>query len=177
MNKELQDKLFEKYPKIFRQKDLPMQQTAMCWGISCGDGWYNIIDTLCGQIQNHLEHNMKDNDGAIVIEATQVKEKYGSLRFYYTGGDDFIRGVCWMAEGLSGCTCEECGSPGTPNDKGWIHTLCDPCRKNIMEIRKKNIEEAHQRIAEDHKDTFQKLADDDTDLNHTPDINIAGEKI
>jgi len=162
MNQELQNKLFNKYPKIFRQKDLPMQQTAMCWGITCGDGWYNIVDTLCGQIQNHLEHNMKDNDGAIVIEATQVKEKYGSLRFYYTGGDDFIRGVCWMAEGLSSCTCEECGSPGTPNDKGWIHTLCDPCRENIMEIRKKNAKELHRRIAEDHKDTFQKLADEDS---------------
>jgi hypothetical protein len=62
-----------------------------------------------------------------------------------------------MAERLSYCTCEECGSPGTPNEKGWIHTLCDPCRKNIMEIRKKNMEEAHQRIAEDHKTTFEKL--------------------
>jgi hypothetical protein len=26
-----------------------------------------------------------------------------------------------------------------------------------MEIRKKNMEEAHQRIAEDHKTTFEKL--------------------
>jgi hypothetical protein len=138
MKEELQSKLFEKYPKIFRQKDLPMQQTAMCWGIACGDGWYNIIDTLCGQIQNHLEHNMKENDGTIVIEATQVKEKYGGLRFYHTGGDDFIRGLCWMAEGLSCSTCEECGSPGTQNDKGWISTLCDPCRKNIMEANSKD---------------------------------------
>jgi len=88
---------------------------------------------------------MKDNDGTIVVEATQVKEKYGSLRFYYTGGDEFIRGICWMAEGLSECTCEECGSPATQNGRGWISTLCDPCRKNIMEIRKKNVEEAHRR--------------------------------
>ena len=134
MKKELQDKLFEKYPKIFRQKDLPMQQTAMCWGICCGDGWYNIIDALCGQIQHHLKHNMKDNGGA-VVEATQVKEKYGGLRFYYTGGDEFIRGVCWMAEGLSECTCEECGSPGTQNGGGWISTLCDPCREKRNESR------------------------------------------
>ena len=51
MNQRLQDKLYEKYPKIFGQKDLPMTQTAMCWGIDCGDGWYNIIDTLCCHIQ------------------------------------------------------------------------------------------------------------------------------
>lgn len=33
MNIELQEKLFEKYPKIFRQKDLSMNETCMCWGI------------------------------------------------------------------------------------------------------------------------------------------------
>ena len=138
-----------------------MQHTAMCWGITCGDGWYNIVDALCGQIQNHLEHNIKDNDGTIVVEATQVKEKYGGLRFYYTGGDEFIRGVCWMAEGLSERTCEECGAQGTQNKKGWIRTMCDPCRENIMKIREKRVEESHQRFIDDHKDTFQKLADDE----------------
>ena len=51
MNKENQDKLFEKYPKIFRQKDLSMDQTCMCWGIECGDGWYPILDALCAEIQ------------------------------------------------------------------------------------------------------------------------------
>jgi hypothetical protein len=25
-----------------------MRTTAMCWGLECGDGWYNIIDVLCG---------------------------------------------------------------------------------------------------------------------------------
>ena len=38
MKAELQNKLFEKYPKIFGQKDLPMTQTAMCWGIDCEIG-------------------------------------------------------------------------------------------------------------------------------------------
>jgi len=170
MNKELQNKLFEKYPKIFRQKDLPMQQTAMCWGIACGDGWYNIIDSLSAIIQSHVEWLNGDGDHdyrdlpedhiKTTVEATQVKEKYGGLRFYCNRTDDVILGAIRMAERLSSCTCEECGAPGTPNDKGWIHTLCDPCRKNIMEIRKKNIKEAHHRIAEDHKVTFEKLSDE-----------------
>tara|TARA_R110000765_G_scaffold40450_2_gene87064 strand:- start:205 stop:690 length:486 start_codon:yes stop_codon:yes gene_type:complete len=159
MKEEQQNKLFEKYPKIFRQKDLSMQQTAMCWGITCGDGWYNIIDTLCHNIKGHSEDTM-------VTEATQVKEKYGGLRFYYDGGDELIRGMVRMAEGLSYCTCENCGSPGTQNDKGWISTLCDPCRKNIMEIRNKIVEETLQRSAEDHKNTFQKLADSPSGDQH-----------
>jgi len=56
MKKELQDKLFETYPNIFRQKDLDKTQTAMCWGISCGDGWYTILDELCANIQNRIRN-------------------------------------------------------------------------------------------------------------------------
>ena len=59
MKAELQKQLYEKYPKIFRQKDLPMNQTCMCWGIEVGEGWYNIIDTLCGLIQWHIDQKNK----------------------------------------------------------------------------------------------------------------------
>ena len=142
MKPELQNKLFEDYPSIFRQKDLPMSQTCMCWGIDTGDGWYNILDTLCNQIQNHLKHNLrKDQDPPTVnVEATQVKEKFGGLRFYYNGGDDFIEGLVWMAEAISYRTCEECGSPGTSNNTGWVKTLCPPCRDkdNIMNSKVSN---------------------------------------
>ena len=160
MKQELQDKLFEKYPKIFRQKDLPMQQTAMCWGVCCGDGWYNIIDTLCHNIQTHV---VSRGEGG--VEATQVKEKYGGLRFYYTGGDSFIRGLCLMAEGLSCRTCEECGSPGTQNGKGWINTLCDPCRENLTEIRRKRVTAAQERVIEDHKTAFESLSENEDSVN------------
>ena len=159
MKQELQNRLFEKYPNIFKQKDLPATDTCMCWGITCGDGWYNILDTLCSQIKHQLEYNIGNDEGSIIVEATQVKEKYGGLRFYYSGGDEFIRGLASMAEGLSSCTCENCGSPGTQNDKGWVSTMCTACRKNITEIREKRIKEAHRRIYEDHKDALQKLAD------------------
>jgi hypothetical protein len=138
MKSELQNKLFEKYPKIFRQKDLSMQESCMYWGCDCGDGWYNIIDTLCYQIQWHIEHNLsKDEDPELAnVEATQVKEKYGGLRFYYYGGNDFISGLVHMAEGISERTCEECAAPGTQNKVGWIHTFCTPCRDTLDERRK-----------------------------------------
>lgn len=55
MNKDLQNKLYETFPEIFAQKDMSPQQTAMCWGISCGDGWYNIIETLCEMIQLEVD--------------------------------------------------------------------------------------------------------------------------
>ena len=79
-----------------------------------------------------------------------------------------------MAEGLSSRTCEECGSPGTQNDESWISTLCDSCRKNIMEIRKRSVEEAQQRVGETHKSVFQRLADDEEDNDW--DVNSTGEQ-
>ena len=59
MKKELQDKLYNKYPKLFYQKDLPMQQTCMCWGIECGNGWYTIIDNACRLLQHHVDSSRK----------------------------------------------------------------------------------------------------------------------
>jgi len=55
MNKELQNKLYNKYPKIFRQKDLSMQETCMNWGIDCDDGWFNLLDCLCSNIQRRID--------------------------------------------------------------------------------------------------------------------------
>ena len=100
MEQELQDKIFEKYPKIFRQKDLPMQQTCMCWGITCGDGWYNIIETACMVIQNHVNYKNASSEEDMIFEAAQIKEKFGGLRFYYDGGDDTVAGIIQMAEAM-----------------------------------------------------------------------------
>jgi hypothetical protein len=59
------------------------------------------------------------------VTATQIKEKFGTLRFYYFGGDDYCRGVESMAELMSAVTCEVCSSPGKLRKGGWIRTLCD----------------------------------------------------
>ena len=50
MRKELDEALCAKYPLVFRDRHAPMQATAMCWGFDCGDGWYTIIDVLCGML-------------------------------------------------------------------------------------------------------------------------------
>jgi hypothetical protein len=125
MREELDQALVRKYPGIFRDRYGDARQTAMCWGFDCGDGWYDIIDSLCAVIENH-ERNNKLNDVVMPpVIATQVKEKYGTLRFYYTGGDDYVDGVVALAEYMSGVTCETCGAPGTTRGTGWVRTLCD----------------------------------------------------
>ena len=122
MREELDELLCKKYPKIFVNRNAPMTETAMCWGFDCGDGWFNIIDRLCSQIQWHLDHNAEKETPQVV--AAQVKEKYGTLRFYYDGGDRFIDGLESMAESMSAVTCEVCGNPGKTVGGGWVRTLC-----------------------------------------------------
>ena len=65
MNEQLDKQLVEKYPKIFRDRYGDMRQTLMCWGFEHGDGWYNIIDALCSNIQHHVDHKRKQRAKAL----------------------------------------------------------------------------------------------------------------
>ena len=156
MEIENQNKLFEKYPKIFKQKDLSPQETAMCWGICCGDGWFDIIDSLCFNIKSHIEsENRKldfeyQNKSKSIIptkinyldcQAVQVKSKFGSLRFYVNGSDKYIDGLISMAESMSCKVCEQCGKPGSQNSKGWVYTLCKECRNDMIKVKKKRSDD------------------------------------
>lgn len=125
MREELDKELCSKYPKIFNLRYGDMQDSAMVWGFECGDGWHNIIDQLCGYIQHHIDWCNRKEETVDQVVAQQVKEKFGTLRFYYDGGDEYIRGLVAMAEGVSSVTCEECGVPGHLRNTGWYRTLCD----------------------------------------------------
>ena len=130
MSPELDKQLVQNYPLIFADRYKPVTETAMCWGFECGDGWYNILDTLCHQIQHHIDFNKRRKEVGVDLEdipqvvAEQVKEKFGSLRFYYYGGDEHINGLVSMAEAMSNCTCMTCGKPGTMIKEGWWHVAC-----------------------------------------------------
>ena len=50
MREELDKQLCEKYPQIFKNRFGSPKETLMCFGFECGDGWYNIIDILCGKL-------------------------------------------------------------------------------------------------------------------------------
>jgi hypothetical protein len=129
MKEELDRQLCDKYPLIFADRNKSMIESCMFWGFEHGDGWYNIIDSLCANIQNHIDWQNRQGEKVPQVVATQVKEKFGTLRFYYNGGDDVIDGMVRMAESWSAVACEECGAPGTQNNQGWIKTLCETHRK------------------------------------------------
>ena len=112
MKTELFQELKNKYPSQFKNLKY----------IGCGDGWYEIISSSCSLIQSHLNHRIEK---PIDFYWTQIKEKFGGLRFYYDGGDDMVEGMVHMAESWAANACETCGKPGKSRSGGWIRTLCD----------------------------------------------------
>jgi hypothetical protein len=110
--------------------------------ITCGDGWYDIVHCLCHTIQNHIDSRQKQHDWMVSrgdiptvtlvpqVHVLQIKEKFGTLRFYYSGGDDYIAGAIQLSENLSSRTCENCGARGEIRNGIWIRTLCEDCYQN-----------------------------------------------
>jgi len=189
MTKELDEKLCKTYPKIFANRNGDMRNTAMCWGFNCGDGWYQIIDSLCSNLQWNTDKNnidyvienktlrklisflnniaqripgsnnfgtkKKESIGAKIrwylikkinnwrskqkfikiesnrypqVVASQVKEKFGGLRFYVEKASDQQYAVISFVESLSYKVCEKCGSmKDIGRTQGWITTLCKNC--------------------------------------------------
>lgn len=144
MDQELQNQLFEKYPQFFSNKDKGIQSSCMAWGCECGNGWYEILASLCWMIRQHednkaltkkyLEENdsekLKQEPEYFPVKFDQIKEKYGTLRVYFSGGDEYVEGLVSMAEAISGKICEVCGNKGQPNKGGWIATLCEVHRNS-----------------------------------------------
>ena len=121
---------FVKYDAFAKhmEKQFPKMFANPYGGFCVGEGWWPIIEALCANIQSHTDWWNKNHEKHPVVEqvvVTQIKEKFGGLRFYYDGGDDQIRGMVRMAEAWADKSCETCGAPGKRRDGGWIKTLCD----------------------------------------------------
>lgn len=108
--------LFNRFPKLYSDINV----------FECGDGWYHIINMLSERIYE-LDHK----DHARVL---QVKEKFGTLRFYLSHGTNKMYKYISVAESMSVMTCETCGWAGKARDNkwtNWIRTLCDECYAKI----------------------------------------------
>lgn len=122
MNERI-DRLREVYPKMYDN----------AYDVYVGPGWMTIVETLTAAIQSYIDRRNKFHetrpDKVQEVEqviVSQIKEKFGGLRFYYDGGDSYIDGMVDLAEHWAEKTCEECGKPGhLRKDLPWIKTLCD----------------------------------------------------
>jgi len=162
MKQEYDTYLCTTFPKMFVNRYKPMTETTMCWGFECGDGWFNIIDTLCWYLHHKYDDAKEryeylstrlgkpkwgdevtsksilvyqddidaakakmEEEAEKVPTVVQVKEKFGTLRFYVQSATPEQYNYISFAESMSGRTCETCGSPGKLLGRGWVYTACE----------------------------------------------------
>jgi hypothetical protein len=102
------------------------------WGrwISVDAGWYPLVIAT--------DQRLAKVDPGYVVQ--QIKEKFGTLRYYCTpgGGDpapellDAFDAITDDAERASAITCERCGEPGVlQRTRYWAKTLCHTCADRL----------------------------------------------
>lgn len=134
MNKELDEKLCKDFPLTFADRHASMQVTAMCWGFP-GDGWYGIIREAAEKLEPLIAAYKLEYEGDSAPRASQVKEKFGTMRFYLSHGTDEMHKIVEEAEQKSEEICEECGKSGSLRRDGWWITACDDCHKERRNVR------------------------------------------
>lgn len=121
MHQNLENYMILSYPELFPLGYNKEQNFGIStYGFECGDGWFMILDNLCSSIYYYCKHKKID-----FPKVVQVKEKFGTLRFYTNGHDDTIDKLISFAEAMTTSTCEVCGNIGKTRNGGWIRTLCD----------------------------------------------------
>lgn len=90
----------------------------------CLPGWQSIIGGLSFQIENILKKS-----GETDMYAVQVKQKYGTLRFYMSKVTPEIADLISDTEALSSQRCELCGHFGKMRGAHHIVVRCDKCFK------------------------------------------------
>ena len=110
----------------------------------CNNGWLEVIDRTCYALENLLEMYAIPEESWPYI--TQIKEKFGLMRFYTSGmvGDmltlgtteemqklfDIFYAIINEQENATAHICERCGSvDGKSRSSGWVQVLCDTCEQ------------------------------------------------
>jgi hypothetical protein len=130
MRQELDDALVRDFPNLYA--DRHNKQAPFCWGFECGDGWEPLIRKLSQEVEAIIVALPEKERKKFRVK--QVKEKFGTLRFYMGVAHDGIHAAIDRAEQESAQTCETCGKPGKVRSGGWISVLCD---EHEAERRKK----------------------------------------
>jgi hypothetical protein len=86
-------------------------------------GWGELIDGLCRRLQDRT-----DLHGDLQVKAVQIKEKFGTLRFYVDQASEIQFTLIEDAEERSAQICDICGAPARLRDEGWMMTRCDQHR-------------------------------------------------
>jgi len=153
MNNTKTQKLYADFPQLYREAT--SEHSMMKFGFDCNDGWFDLIYKLSADIEAEAKVLGLDPDSDGWPKAIQVKEKFGTLKFYCDAGErcalpdgdlglvpevagqlisfrpvpsiQSIRALIREAESSSAAICEGCGRQGKMRKDGWWRVLCDDC--------------------------------------------------
>ena len=109
---------------FWRKNAANMEETVarrLSWDKNVTEEWIknDTINNLYNSIKNEEKEEGK------LPRFVQIKEKFGSLRMYFDGGNyELVSAVTDFAERMSEITCEVCGSKGKTYQTRWHKTLC-----------------------------------------------------
>jgi hypothetical protein len=113
--------LLLKYPKIF--------EFTHPTNIYIPKMWIPLVDNLCQELQEYGDQNN------VQIDCVQVKEKFGSLRFYLDKYLVTTEEIISKYEKQSRELCQECGTTeDIIRTSGWITYLCESCAHKLNKV-------------------------------------------
>lgn len=118
MKPRLDALLCARYPALFADRNRPSCETLMVRGFACGDGWFDLLDKLCADIQGIVAK------GALQPLAVFVGQTDGALAFHLTRSTAALRKAIKSASERSRSLCEVCGEPGLCTQIRTVRTLC-----------------------------------------------------
>lgn len=133
MNNNLTERLFTDCPLIYRSNSYEEQTIINSREFECGDGWFEIIHELSLEIESIASELLRNGTPLSGLpHVTQVKEKFGDLRFYINNGRDDIEALIYQARLKASVTCELCGAPGHKQEcnRGLMMVACESCARN-----------------------------------------------
>lgn len=135
MSEEKRKLITESCPKLYRKMKF----------LGCDDGWLDLIFELSKKLETEIEKlSTEDQEKFYVV---QIKEKFGSLRFYMSYENDAMGKHIRIAEEKSCETCEGCGSENSNIvGRNWLVNLCEDCYI-VYHMKKYNNDENAARIA------------------------------
>ena len=103
MDSQLENKLYEKFPDLYREKTAPLESSKMPWGVQCGDGWYKLIYELSNKIAKIA------TEGEFSPAISQIsRHEDGTLHVGVRNVTPPIADVITTARETSRLTCESC---------------------------------------------------------------------
>jgi hypothetical protein len=116
-------------------KDYPRALSNVRCGIYYNEGWHTLINSLCHLIEQEINQMPLELQDQFKVD--QIKQKFGSLRFYMNRTTPYMDGAIQLAEYMSNHTCEFCGNKGSSKQVGgWCAVLCDACHQIKIEEQK-----------------------------------------